>query len=408
MPNQTVPEADGQTLPVNNNAEPADDAAQRGAPDVADAVDRDEPTEGDGSGGDSGDGSEPTKKKRRRRRRRRSKKTAGEGAEAANAGDDADDAGDDADVPAPPSLDTEPDPELDDRDNAPPDDHKPLNPDTFATDITFADLGLHTSIVRGVTDCGFRHPTHIQARLIPAFLTGRDLLGQAKTGTGKTAAFALPLLHMVERGVWGQALILAPTRELAMQITTEFTKLGKHMPVRTVPIYGGQSIRTQADKLQRGAEILVGTPGRIQDMMQRGLIDPREIRFAVLDEVDRMLDIGFREDIRRILKQTPDDRQTVMVSATIRPDIEDLARRYMHDAEKLVTTAGALTVDLVEQHYLSVDGWDKKRLLNHLLTHEAPALTLVFCRLKRTVDELSTYLNRHGIEAHAIHGDMSQ
>lgn len=300
------------------------------------------------------------------------------------------------------------DPDHDRLDDAPPDEHVPLNPETFDTEKTFADLGLHPSIVRGVSDLGFRHPTHIQSKLVPVFLTGRDILGQAKTGTGKTAAFALPLLHMVKRGEWGQAMILAPTRELAIQIHSEFGKLGKHMPVRAVPIYGGQSIKTQAEKLQRGAEIIVGTPGRVMDMIERRLIDPRSVRFAVLDEVDRMLDIGFREDIRRILSKTPSERQTVMVSATIRGDIEDLARRYMRSPEKLVTTAGALTVEMVEQHYLSVEGWDKRRLLLHLLTHESPALTLVFCRLKRTVDELASYLNRHEIEAHAIHGDMSQ
>jgi len=320
-----------------------------------------------------------------------------------------DDDGDDFDpAQAYADPDAAPDPKADERDNLPPVEHLPLNPETFATNMTFDQLGLHPAIARGVADLGFRHPTHIQATLIPIFLNGRDILGQAKTGTGKTAAFALPLLHMVERGVWGQALILAPTRELAIQIHSEFVKLGKHMPVRAVPIYGGQPIRTQALKLEKGCEIIVGTPGRLMDMIERRLIDPKAVRFAVLDEVDRMLDIGFREDIRRILKMTSSDRQTVMVSATIRSDIEDLARRYMRDPEKLVTTAGALTVDLVAQHYLSVEPWDKRRLLHHLLTHEEPALTLIFCRLKKTVDDLAYHLNKHGIEAHAMHGDMSQ
>ena len=154
-------------------------------------------------------------------------------------------------------LAVEIDPELDERDNAPPDEHLPLNPETFDTRAPATRAARRD---RAGPDLGFRHPTHIQARLIPVFLTGRDILGQAKTGTGKTAAFALPLLHMVKRGEWGQALILAPTRELAIQIHGEFQKLGKHMPVRAVPIYGGQPIRTQAAKLEQGCEIIVGTP----------------------------------------------------------------------------------------------------------------------------------------------------
>ncbi len=287
---------------------------------------------------------------------------------------------------------------------------------------TFDHLGLRSSVLKGIHAAGFNHPTSIQAALIPVALTGRDILGQAKTGTGKTAAFGLPLLHMCSRDVPFQALILAPTRELAIQITHEIEELGQFTPIRSISIYGGQAIGAQAKGLQKGAPIVVGTPGRIMDMVQRGLLHFRNIRFAVLDEVDRMLDIGFREDIARILGQCPPPgppvlpgpdgasrgRQTIFVSATISPEIERLARKYMHDPEKIVTSSGSLTVSLVKQHHLPVAPWDKKKLLVHLLTHEEPELTLVFCRLKRVVDELARLLNEKGIEAHALHADLSQ
>lgn len=284
----------------------------------------------------------------------------------------------------------------------------------FDAGVTFESLGLRNSVLKGVHEAGFTHPTIIQSKLIPPVLRGADVLGQAKTGTGKTAAFGLPLLHLCQRDIPFQALVLAPTRELAIQITEEITQLGRHTPIRATTVYGGQAVRSQAEKLKKGAEIIVGTPGRVMDMAERKLLHFKNVRLAVLDEVDRMLDIGFREDIRRILEQcpvsgpAPDGRQTIMVSATISSDIERLARKYMRSPEKIVTAAGSLTVSLVEQHYLSVHMWDKRRLLLHLLTHEEPALTVVFCRLKRTVDELAKYLTKHGVESHPIHGDMPQ
>lgn len=282
------------------------------------------------------------------------------------------------------------------------------NVEVFEQETSFADLGLNEGILASLDEVGFKQPTYIQASLIPPALAGRDVLGQAKTGTGKTAAFGLPLLQMCEPGVPMQAIILAPTRELAIQITDEINDLGRHTPLTAITIYGGQRIMTQVDKLRDGPEIIVGTPGRVQDMVGRGYMHYNNVRFAVLDEVDRMFDIGFREDIRRILGMCPRNRQTIVVSATFNREIEELARRYMTDAEKIITTAGSLTASLVEQHYLSVEPWDKKRLLTHLLTHEEPALTLIFCRLKRRVDELARHLERKGIEAHAMHGDLSQ
>jgi ATP-dependent RNA helicase DeaD len=278
----------------------------------------------------------------------------------------------------------------------------------FDTEQTFEGIGLRKSVLKGITDLGFVHPTAIQAKLIPPALEGKDILGQAKTGTGKTAAFGLPLYHMVEKGTPGQALILAPTRELAIQIADEFVEFGKHTPLNVCAIYGGQKISTQAKKLERRPEIIVGTPGRVKDMNQRGLLPFKNIKFAILDEVDRMLDIGFRDEIRDILGKCPKERQTIFVSATISPEIEKLARKYMNDPEKIVTSAGSLTVAQVRQFHLPVQPWDKKRLLKHLLTHEEPDLTLVFCRLKRSVDDLVRYLSKAGIEASGIHADLRQ
>jgi len=280
--------------------------------------------------------------------------------------------------------------------------------ETFDLTMTFQSLGLRNSVLKGLDACGFKHPTKTQAGFIPPIMAGKDILGQAKTGSGKTAAFGLPLLNNLGRETPFQALILAPTRELAIQITGELEDLGRFTPIRAITVYGGQAVNLQARKLEQGAQIVVGTPGRIMDMLERGHLHFRNTRHVVLDEVDRMLDIGFRDDIRRILEQVPTPRQTVFVSATISSEIERLARKYMNEPEKVVVASGSLTVNLVKQFYLPVNAWDKKRLLLHLLRHEEPALTLVFCRLKRHVDEIALGLTARGIDAHAIHGDMSQ
>jgi len=242
----------------------------------------------------------------------------------------------------------------------------------------------------------------------PRSSRGRDVIGQAKTGTGKTAAFGLPLLAGVTPGENFQALILAPTRELAIQIHKELEELSFKSEIRSIPVYGGQKITTQADKLNKGAEIIVGTPGRIMDMQRRGYLSFRNFKFVILDEVDRMLDVGFRQDIKHILGLCPKQRQTVFVSATVSDEIEKLARGFMTNPEKIVTSAGSLTASLVQQFYFTVQPWDKKALLTHLLTHEEPGLTLIFCRLKRVCDDLARMLMRKGIDAHAIHADLAQ
>jgi len=307
------------------------------------------------------------------------------------------------DVPtdAPTDSPTEPtvDPSLDPRDRD----------DIFDRDQTFAQLGLAEPLAKAVREMEFIHPTRIQAQLIPVALRGGDVLGQAKTGTGKTAAFGLPLIHrLVEVEDPFAALVLVPTRELAIQVTREIREFAKHTSLQTVAIYGGQPIRTQATKLEKRPSIVVGTPGRVMDMNGRGLLPYDNIRIAVLDEVDRMLDIGFRDDIRRILGALKKKPQTIFVSATISPEIEKLARSYMKNPDKIVTKAASLTVNQVSQHYLPVEPWDKRRLLLHLIRKEEPGLTVVFCRTKRSVDTVAKYLSDKGIDAHPIHGDMFQ
>ncbi len=278
----------------------------------------------------------------------------------------------------------------------------------FAIDKTFADLGLKKALLEGITARGFKHPTKIQATLIPAAIAGRDVLGQAKTGTGKTAAFGLPLLHSLDPSSPISALVLVPTRELAVQVAKELQELGSFANVKTVAVYGGQEIRKQVAQLEKGPQIVVGTPGRVMDLHQRGLLPYEKLKFACLDEVDRMLDIGFRDDIRKILGSIKGAHQTIFVSATISPEIEKLARTYMKDPEKIISTEKSLTVSQVKQSYISVEGWDKRKLLLHLLTHEEPEVTIVFCRTKRTVDDVTEFLIKNKIDAHAMHGDLQQ
>jgi ATP-dependent RNA helicase DeaD len=277
------------------------------------------------------------------------------------------------------------------------------------SELTFADLGVRSSVLKGIDEMGFVHPTKVQAAILPPFLEGRDVLGQAKTGSGKTAAFGIPIINNASRDLPFQTIVLCPTRELAIQLAREINELAHFTPITAVPVYGGQAINTQAARLSKNPEIIVATPGRYMDMVDRGYLHLDNIKFVVLDEVDRMLDIGFREDIRKILGRIHTDHQTLFVSATLSDEIEKLARTHMKDnAEKIVTVAGSLTVSMVEQHYLSVAPWDKRSLLLHLLRNEDPALTLIFCRTKATVDKLTKYLCDKGIDAHAIHGDMYQ
>ena len=362
----------------------------------------------EGQDGPQASGEDGPKKKRRRRRRRGKKPT--EVAAPESGGDSDGEAADDADPDADADgySDDDDDAEFHHDEAAVALKPRTFDPSIFDVEHSFRDLGLPEDILAVLGAKGFEHPTLIQAQLLPVALSGKDVLGQAKTGTGKTAAFSIPMLARIKKGEKFAGLVLAPTRELAVQIADEMRELGRKTGLKVATVYGGQKIQTQADRLAKGPEIIVGTPGRVQDMVNRGYLSFDYVKFAVLDEVDRMFDIGFRDDIRRILGQCPEERQTVFVSATINEEIERLARRHMRDPEKIVTSSGSLTVSMVDQHYLAVNPWDKRRLLTHLLTHEEPGLTVVFCRLKRSVDKITEHLMRKNIEAIAIHGDMRQ
>lgn len=295
-------------------------------------------------------------------------------------------------------------------------DGKAIDPDTV--DITghpFKELGLSDLVVKGVAVAGFEKPTDIQAELIPHVLNGHDVIGQARTGTGKTAAFGLPLFDSLDPAISMQALVLTPTRELALQVAAEINGLSRFTPIKAVGIIGGASMTKQRAAVESGAQIMVGTPGRVMDLHGRGMIHFKDVKLAMLDEVDRMLDIGFRDDIRKILQiikrenQQEHGVQTVFVSATMTQDIERLARTFMkEDAKKIMTVEGALTVQRVDQSYLTVEPWDKRALLLKLLQRQKPETVIVFCRTKRTVGKVTAYLRTKNLDAHEIHGDMAQ
>jgi ATP-dependent RNA helicase DeaD len=291
----------------------------------------------------------------------------------------------------------------------------------------FAALGARSSILRALVEAQFIKPTEIQSLLIPRALAGVDILGQARTGTGKTAAFGIPLLCMAHAGLASQAIILEPTRELAMQVQAELEWIGKYTPIRTVALFGGQKIAAQLKFLKHGPELLVGTPGRVIDLLDRRMIDFANVRFVVLDEVDRMLDIGFRDDIRNILTRVkgvrreesdgdgpnrgPRSHQTIFVSATISSEIDRLSRQYMREPiEKMVASHAdeKPTVQNVEQYHFSVEPWDKYRLLKMLLEQENPDLVICFCRTKRGAEKLAKKLHADGIECREIHGNLAQ
>lgn len=272
-------------------------------------------------------------------------------------------------------------------------------------------MGLSARTLRALEEAGYSEPTPIQAGLIPLALQGVDVAGQARTGTGKTAAFAIPILEKLKplKQVAGpQALVLTPTRELAVQVRDEFAKLSYGRKVGCVAVYGGKPIRGQIDKLRQGARIVVGTPGRILDHMGRGTLDWSDLSFVVLDEADRMLDIGFRPDIEKILRRCPKERQTLLLSATVPPPIARLAERYMRDPQSLDFSPQSLSVDTIDQFYFTVDREKKFELLVRLLAQEKPRQAIIFCRTKRGTDQLHRRLSRLTKRADCIHGDMPQ
>jgi ATP-dependent RNA helicase DeaD len=272
----------------------------------------------------------------------------------------------------------------------------------------FADLGIDLRFLKALHKMRFTEPSDIQRAMIPAALAGRDILGQARTGTGKTAAFGLPMLQRLDECPELQGLCLTPTRELAVQVAAEIRRLAEFTKFKCIPVYGGQKIAHQLHLLGRRQDVVVGTPGRLLDLLRRRAINFRHLRVAILDEVDRMLDIGFRDDIKAILAQIRTQHQTIFVSATIDDEIRRMARTFMNDPLELDVSRDMLTVDEVEQYYVSVEPVDKYRMLKIILGHEQPSLAIIFCNTKHGVRKLAKKLHRDNIESREIHGDLVQ
>ena len=275
--------------------------------------------------------------------------------------------------------------------------------------LGFDQLGLSRKSLETVEKLGFEQPSTIQVAFIPLAMTWRDCSGQARTGTGKTAAFALPMLERLdlsERRVIG--LVLAPTRELSEQVAGEIDRLSNGR-AKTAVVVGGRPMGRQVDAIRGGAQIIIGTPGRIIDLMQRGELDFSHVKIAVLDEADRMLDVGFRPDIERILRRCPTERQTLLLSATMPPEVEQLAKKFMRDPQRVdMSEDEIVAADMIEQFIITVDPDRKFALLNRVLVSERPAQVIVFCRTKRGADSLYAKLRSRLSKVALIHGDLPQ
>ncbi|MEQ9144268.1 MAG: DEAD/DEAH box helicase [Parvibaculaceae bacterium] len=278
----------------------------------------------------------------------------------------------------------------------------------------FAGLGLADPLLRAISDEGYSTPTPIQAGSIPALLDGHDLLGVAQTGTGKTASFALPLLHHLAQenrkavSKKPRVLILAPTRELAGQIGESIRSYGRHLHLRTAVVFGGTSIRPQIQAMNRGAHILIATPGRLMDLMKQNQVQLDAVEVFVLDEADRMLDMGFIPDVRRITAALPKKRQTVLFSATMPKSIQGLADSLLRDPVHVEVTPAATTAERIDQQVLFVDKDKKRALMEDILADKSIERVLVFTRTKRSADRVAKFLGQSGIDAEAIHGNKAQ
>ena len=272
----------------------------------------------------------------------------------------------------------------------------------------FEELGLGPEINKALKENGFEAPFPIQQYAIPFILRGTDVIGQAHTGTGKTAAFVLPMLTKVKRGGPVQAVILAPTRELAIQVTAEIEKFARYTGIRAASIYGGQSIGIQYNLLRKGIQVVVATPGRLIDHINRGSISLEKVRFVVLDEADRMLDMGFVDDIKYILSYMNEDTQTCLFSATMPRGILSLAQEYMSDPKEIKLNEKELSLDTIEQSYLVVYEKEKFKHLCNLIRNKNERQTIVFVATKQRTDRLASELKQKGFKAITIHGDLSQ
>ncbi|MGI8720516.1 MAG: DEAD/DEAH box helicase [Nitrososphaeraceae archaeon] len=275
--------------------------------------------------------------------------------------------------------------------------------------VSFEELGLNMSIVKAVKEIGMENPFPIQEHCIPLILKGKDVIGQAHTGTGKTAAFSLPLISSLKSRGPIQALVLVPTRELAMQVTTEIRKFSKYVGIRSLAVYGGQSIQIQKEQLRRGVQIIVATPGRLIDHLKQGTIQLEDVKFVVLDEADRMLDMGFVDDIKFILFYVNERRQTCLFSATMPIEILRLSREYMKDPEQIRLNEDEISLETIDQSYLIVEEREKfKHLCNFVRNREKGQQTIVFVATKQRTQRIADDLNKEGFKVITIHGDLSQ
>ena len=272
----------------------------------------------------------------------------------------------------------------------------------------FTSLNLRDEIMQAIAELGYSTPTPIQAALIPIMLTGADVIGQAQTGTGKTAAFALPILQHFQRQKNPQALVLAPTRELALQVANSLNEYGKHLHVRVLAVYGGQPYGPQIGSLKRGVDVVVGTPGRLNDLLERKVLVLSDVKTVVLDEADEMLNMGFVEEVEKILATTPTERQTALFSATMPARIRKLADRFMRDPQTVAVKRSALTASAIEQRYYLVHESDKTNALTRLFEIEPIKSALIFARTRAETATLANELVVRGIPAEAIHGDLDQ
>ncbi len=275
--------------------------------------------------------------------------------------------------------------------------------------MRFEELGLSEPTLKAIVELGYEEPTPIQARTIRHMLEHSDVIAQAQTGTGKTAAFALPIIEKLEKNVrTPQALVMTPTRELAVQVAEAFHSYGKYHHIAVLPVYGGQPIERQLKALHRGVQIVVGTPGRLLDHIRRGTLELDQVRTVVLDEADEMLDMGFIEDIEAILETTPETRQTALFSATMPNPIVNLAQRYMREPQRITVKTEQMTVPQTRQVYYEVGRRDKFEVLARILDFETPTSALIFCRTKSEVDSLGERLIARAFPAETLHGDLSQ
>ncbi|MFB7722711.1 MULTISPECIES: DEAD/DEAH box helicase [unclassified Nocardia] len=291
-----------------------------------------------------------------------------------------------------------------------PADSVPTDDERDANGPSFADLGIDDRVLRAIADVGYESPSPIQAATIPPLLSGSDVVGLAQTGTGKTAAFAIPILMGLEvTGKSPKALVLAPTRELAIQVAEAFGRYATHIPgLNVLPIYGGQNYAVQLSGLRRGAHVVVGTPGRVIDHLERGTLDLTQLQYLVLDEADEMLKMGFQDDVERILRDTPDTKQVALFSATMPPVIRKIAKQYLHDPVEITVKTKTSTNTNIGQRYVMVSYQRKLDALTRILEVESFEAMIIFVRTKQATEELAEKLRARGYSAAAINGDIAQ